>query len=94
MANNNEERITNLNAALTNALDNFTSAKTQQQRTTAAKEVVFLKSALSVAKLLRDSEGHAEEMQEKLLERNRKEAHTIKLDYPWLVMKTLTDPVK
>jgi hypothetical protein len=35
MANNNE-RINNLTAALTGALDNFTTAETQQQRTTAA----------------------------------------------------------
>jgi hypothetical protein len=26
--------------------------------------------------------------------RNRKEAHSIKLDYPWLIMKTLANPVK
>jgi hypothetical protein len=96
MANYNKERITNTNLspALTSALDNFTSAETQQQRTTAAKEVEFIKSALSAAKLLRDSEGFAEEMQNKLLERNRKEAHSIKSDYSWLIMKTATEPVK
>jgi hypothetical protein len=86
--------INNLTAALTGALDNFTTAETQQQRTIAAKEVKLLKGALSAAKMLRDSEGFAEEMQSKLLERNRKEAHSIKSDYSWLIMKTATEPVK
>jgi hypothetical protein len=74
------ERITQLTEALAGALDNFTAAETVQQRTATSKKVEFLKSALSAVKLLRDSEGHAEEIQGKILERNRKEAHSIKLD--------------
>ena len=89
-----DDRINNLTVALTVALDNFTAAETQQQRTSMAKEVELLKGALAAAKMLRETEGYAAELQVKMLESNRKEAHSIKADYSWLIMKTATEPVK
>jgi NADP-dependent 3-hydroxy acid dehydrogenase YdfG len=90
----NEERIQNLSNALTQALDEYAAATTVQQKAACAKVVEQLKNALAAAQMLENSARQAHEWQEKLQERNRREAHSIKTDYNWLIMKPATEPVK